>query len=536
MTRTLQDYSVDETYQGVLHAGGVAMPATGLVDIYDGSGQKSSLAIGLTGEGIRISGSLSMTGALSSGELLFTNVDSISGAGFPLISNGEGTVDFGQISVDALEDLDPNPAGTYSQIDSIEVNAKGLVTDILVSPIRQCWVNFDGVPVTSISYQVSGTRVECNKSSHGFATGQIISVSASDAALAGAYPVTVLDSNNFTFPTPTGTVLITGNLLVSTAIRSGYNVASVTRTGVGKYLIRFNETYNNNQYMTQVSKGSLSNIAANPGTPATGENGWAIVLNQYSTGVEVYSQNGDCTNMNVFAIGNTLIYANDEPKIVYDNFNYRNYYYLAEKGESGNCSINTGVLAYTIDKDYMANNKLAAVEISVRGYDNCKAGSYALNFTSVVQDINAVTHTSNFTRTTTGGGQPKANDRVAAVILFVDNKLYYKNLYSGVTSVTANNFTDYKTKDANKLLNIDRRARAFCYKNRSGTGTCPSYLTDIVTSLSGFQAAPEESPLFIPINSATITLNLRAAHSGSCDGGIAAFNYIKEFYIPYYNI
>ena len=57
-SESLTNTNISETYVGVLHAKGEAIPATGLQDVYDGFGNKSSLKIGRAGQGIDIDGSL----------------------------------------------------------------------------------------------------------------------------------------------------------------------------------------------------------------------------------------------------------------------------------------------------------------------------------------------------------------------------------------------------------------------------------------------------------------------------------------------
>jgi len=49
---------IDEAYVSLLHSGGVALPATGLQDIYDGAGNKSSLALGQNCNGAKVCGDL----------------------------------------------------------------------------------------------------------------------------------------------------------------------------------------------------------------------------------------------------------------------------------------------------------------------------------------------------------------------------------------------------------------------------------------------------------------------------------------------
>jgi len=57
-SESLTNTNISETYVGVLHAKGEAIPATGLQDVYDGFGNKSALKIGRAGQGIDIDGSL----------------------------------------------------------------------------------------------------------------------------------------------------------------------------------------------------------------------------------------------------------------------------------------------------------------------------------------------------------------------------------------------------------------------------------------------------------------------------------------------
>jgi hypothetical protein len=57
-TTSLTNTNISDTYTGVLHAKGEPIPASGLQDVYDGFGNKSSLKIGRAGQGIDIDGSL----------------------------------------------------------------------------------------------------------------------------------------------------------------------------------------------------------------------------------------------------------------------------------------------------------------------------------------------------------------------------------------------------------------------------------------------------------------------------------------------
>jgi hypothetical protein len=534
MPTNLLDQTIESTYEGVMHAEGASLPTIGLQTIYDGSGQASAIALGVAGNGAQISGGLSISGKLSSGELEFTNADSVVGEGFPLVTNGEGYVDFGQIVNEALPDMDPNPDGTYSEIDAIKVNSKGLVQQIFLSPIRQCWVNFDGKPITSVTYvaNTSTSIVYCTKVNHGLATGQIINVVASNYLLNGLYPVTRTGSSDFTFPLPLN-VTGGGTLSINTTVRSAYNVNGVSRTSAGVYRVAFKDSFNNNMYMTQVSKGSHSNPAANPATPATGDNGWSIVLSQASNYVDVFSQNGDCTNMNVFVVGNTLNSAVDvdEPLLFYTNFRYRDFYLSREINEQGSCSISSGTQTYTITPQYMAEKKLIAAEISIRSLDQCKQGQADMSAINSVTDIDGNTYNSSFTRKTNFGNRYGwITYGVTTFFVYINNQLFYKNFYtSGMTATTPFTAVDVKTTDVNipPLINVSTN----CGKNLAGSGTTTSYITDIITKYGFFE--PTTNPAgFIRIQSANISTKITGSHNAECDGGFTAFKYIKEFFIP----
>ena len=55
---SLTNTNISNTYVGVLHAKGAALPATGQEDVYDGFGNKSALKVGQAGKGIDVDGPL----------------------------------------------------------------------------------------------------------------------------------------------------------------------------------------------------------------------------------------------------------------------------------------------------------------------------------------------------------------------------------------------------------------------------------------------------------------------------------------------
>lgn len=61
---SLTDTRTDLTYIGLLHAQGEPLPSSGLVNIYDGYGNQSSISVGRNGAGATVSG-LTTTSSLS---------------------------------------------------------------------------------------------------------------------------------------------------------------------------------------------------------------------------------------------------------------------------------------------------------------------------------------------------------------------------------------------------------------------------------------------------------------------------------------
>ena len=72
-TVTLTDQFIADTYDGVLHIQGEPFPETGQIDIYDGSGIKSSVKVGRACEGVTICGPLVIEGPLSATDITAGN-------------------------------------------------------------------------------------------------------------------------------------------------------------------------------------------------------------------------------------------------------------------------------------------------------------------------------------------------------------------------------------------------------------------------------------------------------------------------------
>lgn len=70
-SQSLTNTNISETYVGVLHAEGQALPASGKADIYDGFGNKSALSVGRDGEGIEVSGDLGPNFAAAIADVIY---------------------------------------------------------------------------------------------------------------------------------------------------------------------------------------------------------------------------------------------------------------------------------------------------------------------------------------------------------------------------------------------------------------------------------------------------------------------------------
>jgi hypothetical protein len=146
---SLQDLYIADSYDGLLHAGGEPIGATGKSKIYDGSGQETALSLGLDGNGATVSGSLS-TSDLKVGELTFPKVGDTVGSVVVQVSPTElGLTD--ELPSSILADLVPSPEGTYTGISSLTVNSKGQVTEVNESSAD------DDFTITKTVYKYSTT-------------------------------------------------------------------------------------------------------------------------------------------------------------------------------------------------------------------------------------------------------------------------------------------------------------------------------------------------------------------------------------------
>lgn len=82
MPANLINTNISDTYVGLLHVDGQPLPSSGLITVKDGSGQESSLQIGLSGQGAVINGPALM-GVVAASNITSNVTTSLSGAVAP---------------------------------------------------------------------------------------------------------------------------------------------------------------------------------------------------------------------------------------------------------------------------------------------------------------------------------------------------------------------------------------------------------------------------------------------------------------------
>ncbi len=101
MPASLSNQNISNTYKGLLHAQGDALPTTGNVVITDGYGQNSALSLGVANQGIKVSGPSLFNEVVAdtlslSGELYVSGDDGITSINAPkawaIFSGNDGTL------------------------------------------------------------------------------------------------------------------------------------------------------------------------------------------------------------------------------------------------------------------------------------------------------------------------------------------------------------------------------------------------------------------------------------------------------------
>ena len=129
MAADLTNINISDSYKGLLHANGSALPPLAIQQpLYDGSGQVSSLSLGVAGAGASVSGPLSISGQLSAGS--FTYPLSSSTNGYVLTQVNSTTIALTSIS-DILKSASSSyiADGTYTNVQNITIK-NGLITSV----------------------------------------------------------------------------------------------------------------------------------------------------------------------------------------------------------------------------------------------------------------------------------------------------------------------------------------------------------------------------------------------------------------------
>jgi len=126
---SLNDTLISDTFDSLIHSNGNPLPISGLIDLYDGGGNKSSLSIGRENAGAKITG-IFTTSQLTVGNIVYPSINGEIGS-FIYQKTATEWGYLNKIPSDSLEPLSPSPEKIYSNpIQSITVNSKGLVTSI----------------------------------------------------------------------------------------------------------------------------------------------------------------------------------------------------------------------------------------------------------------------------------------------------------------------------------------------------------------------------------------------------------------------
>ena len=119
MPASLSNQNISNTYKGLLHAQGDALPTTGNVVITDGYGQNSALSLGVANQGIKVSGTsifndIVADTATLSGELYVGGDDGVTSLNTPkawaIFSGNDGTLRAGY---NILTPITRSVAGEY---------------------------------------------------------------------------------------------------------------------------------------------------------------------------------------------------------------------------------------------------------------------------------------------------------------------------------------------------------------------------------------------------------------------------------------
>ena len=158
MAAALTNIKISKSYKGLIHASGSALPSLAIQQpLYDGSGQVSSLSLGVAGAGASVSGPLSVSGQLSAGA--FTYPASPSTNGYVLAQVNSTTIALTSIS-DILKSASSSYVadGTYNNVQNITVK-NGLITSVTTTTaVRTFFCDLETFNATALS-AAAGTTI-----------------------------------------------------------------------------------------------------------------------------------------------------------------------------------------------------------------------------------------------------------------------------------------------------------------------------------------------------------------------------------------
>lgn len=503
-SQTLTDQTVASTYQGVLHAGGEALPLISTSPIYDGSGQVSSLSLGISSQGAAVAGGFSCSGQLTAGDLKYTTTDSPFGANFPLVSDGNKNVVFGKISNNAINNINPKIQGNFSDIYDVLINSRGSITNINTSTKQVAYGSIEGASKL-LTYTVNNYVITCTLNNHNLQPGNIIGIST--GALQGSYLVqSVLSNNVFTIANKAGIASpSSGSATLTTILRNSFNVSSVTKVSTGIYAVNFIKSFNNTDYAASVTGyAQLIPPYARPLVPYVTKNASSIIIQNGVQPEEGSFFNFDCA-VDFNCVGNAS--ASSTANI---NFNK----YTADNWSIGLTDSSSHNAVTSITPAYMvANNYTAIVMGSSLVNEDCIGASQSLIQNSL---INSNTNTSlKFTC-----ASPNSSALAYVVVYYFNNQLYYRQFYSTTNAQdagsTISNIYDEDNFDATSIINSGMGSTYLYtygagikeYRNIYANQNGSSLLSWLTTLLSKY------SNSFTAINS--VDINHTVTGNGSC--------------------
>lgn len=176
MAEDLTNIKISRSYKGLIHASGSALPSLAIQQpLYDGSGQVSSLSLGVAGAGASVSGPLSISGQLSAGS--FTYPLSSSTNGYVLTQVNSTTIALTSIS-DILRSAPSSyiADGTYTNVQNITVK-NGLITSVQsTTAVRTFFCDLETFNATALSAAAAETIT--NRGIYPYGVGVLSSVNA----------------------------------------------------------------------------------------------------------------------------------------------------------------------------------------------------------------------------------------------------------------------------------------------------------------------------------------------------------------------